>query len=110
MRSMSQPPQPQQPANLNINMPPEQMVGHYADFVSIWHNAETFILDFVSVGSPPVPMPGLDGQTVPTLQCQIVSRVRIPPSQVWEIMKGLQNQLGLWENEHPDRKPPQPEI
>jgi hypothetical protein len=34
--------------------------------------------------------------------------VRIPASQVWEGMKGLENQLSQYEAENPDRKPPTP--
>jgi hypothetical protein len=33
----------------------------------------------------------------------VVSRVRIPPSQVFELMKALEQQLSAWEKEHPNR-------
>ncbi len=34
---------------------------------------------------------------------RIVSRVRIPPSQVFEIMKTLEQQLTRWENDRGQR-------
>jgi hypothetical protein len=40
---------------------------------------------------------GDDGTKVTTAQAQIVSRVRVPPSQVFEIMKALERQLTAWE-------------
>jgi hypothetical protein len=94
------------PTNLNINVPPEQLEGHYADFASVWHNNETFILDFVSMSQPPTPSRDEGGQQVAQINCQVVTRVRIPAEQVWEVMKALQQQLGQWEAENPHRRPP----
>jgi hypothetical protein len=44
--------------------------------------------------SPPDPPDEDDQQDINT---QVVSRVRIPPSQVFEIMKALEQQLSQWE-------------
>lgn len=95
---------PTLPTTFNITVPPEQLAGHYADFVSVWHNKETFILDFVSMSHPPRPTTTDDGTSVAQVNCQVVSRVRIPAEQVWEVMKALQTQLGQWEKENPTRK------
>ena len=94
------------PTNLNINVPPEQLEGHYADFASVWHNNETFILDFVSMSQPPTETVDDGGTKVAQISCQVVTRVRIPAEQVWEVMKALQQQLGQWELENPHRRPP----
>lgn len=108
---MSQPPQPPPvSAHLDIELPPQNIEGHYADFANIWHNQETFILDFAAMAGPPIVGPNDQGQVVANIPCQVVTRVRIPAAQVWEVMKALQAQLGMWENENPHRKPPQPEI
>jgi hypothetical protein len=88
----------------NITVPPEKLEGHYADFASVWHNNETFILDFVSMNRPPQPTRTDDGGQVARIDAQVVTRVRIPAAQVWEVMKALQAQLGQWETEHPDRR------
>jgi hypothetical protein len=95
------------PTNLSINLPPEHAEGHYADFAHVWHNQETFILDFVAMVSPPQVESGPQGGQVANIQGQVVTRVRIPAEQVWEVMKALQAQLGAWEAENPHRKPPE---
>lgn len=101
---MNQPP----PTALNVNLPPEQVEGHFADFASVWHNDETFILDFASMVHPPGPGTDAEGNQAMVVNAVIVARVRVPPSQVWELMKAMQAQLGQWEAQHPERQPPQP--
>ena len=96
-------PTPKLPTSFNITVPPEHLEGHYADFASVWHNNETFILDFVSMSQPPKPTRTDEGGAVAQVNCQVVTRVRIPADQVWEVMKALQNQLGQWESENPHR-------
>ncbi len=80
--------QPQQQANIHI--PDEAIDGTYADFVSVWHSKDVFVLDFAVLSQPPTPA---------HLNSRVVSRVRIPPSQVFEIMKALEQQLTAWESE-----------
>jgi hypothetical protein len=92
------------PPAFNITVPPERLEGHYADFASVWHNKETFILDFVSMNRPPTPTRTDEGGQVARVDAQVVTRVRIPAAQVWEVMKALQAQLGQWELENPDRQ------
>lgn len=109
MVAMTETPQPL-PPNFVIQVPPDQVEGHYADFASIWHNRETFILDFVAMAQPPQPVQDDAGNVMANINCQVVTRVRIPAEQVWEVMKALQAQLGQWEAENPHRKPPEPSI
>ncbi len=96
--------EPLQP-DFNISIPPEKLEGHYADFASVWHNNETFILDFVSMSRPPSPAVAETGEPVARIDAQVVTRVRIPAAQVWEVMKALEAQLGQWEEENADRRP-----
>jgi hypothetical protein len=84
------------PAQINMNLPPEQEAGTYANFAGVWHGADGFVLDFAVVTHPPTP--GDDGMT--EINARIVSRVRIPTSQAWELMRALNEQLGQWETEH----------
>ena len=81
--------QPDQPS-AQIHLPDDLVEGTYADFVSVWHSRDVFVLDFAVLAQPVV-----SGQLV----SRIVSRVRIPPSQVFEIMKALEQQLTAWEKE-----------
>ena len=93
--------------NFNIVLPADQAAGHFADFVSVWHNQETFVLDFVSITGPPKHSDTPTGEHVHDVDCQIVSRVRVPPAQIWEMMKALESQLGQWEKENPQRQHPE---
>ena len=95
--SSPQPPSPRQ--SFSINVPAEEEAGHYADFASIWHNSETFVLDFAALTRPP--QSGSDETGSPTVEvnARVVSRVRIPASQVWEVMKALEQHLSAWESE-----------
>ena len=93
----------------NFSLPGDVEAGAYADFVNIWHNNETFILDFAAMTQPPRVVHDDSGDTAATIECRIVTRVRIPQAQVWEVMKGLEKQLAAWENERPRLdKPPTP--
>jgi hypothetical protein len=82
---------PAQPApEAHIHVPDEKIEGTYADFVSVWHSRDTFVLDFAVLAQPATPQ---------QVSARVVTRVRIPPSQVFEIMKALEQQLTAWENE-----------
>jgi hypothetical protein len=87
---MSEQPTPG-PGHIRVNMPDDLAGGDYADFVRVWHGKDIFTLDFAALVAPMGP----EGTTA-----RVVSRVRIPPSQVFEIMKALERSLTAWENEH----------
>jgi len=77
-----------------MNMPPDQAGGVYADFVRAWHTQDAFVLDFASLVEP---VRTEDDAVL--LNATVVSRVRIPPAQVFELMKALEAQLSSWEKE-----------
>jgi hypothetical protein len=91
---------------MRVSMPDEQVPGVYADFVSVWHTGDVFTFDFAALARPPTTVEGEDGKPVTTAQAQIVARVRVPPSQVFEIMKALERQLTAWEHETARRTKP----
>ena len=94
---MTTPEQPQpQPQQAQIHIPEDRLEGSYADFVSVWHSKDAFVLDFAVLAQP---------VTVSQFLSRVVARVRIPPSQVFEIMKALEQQLTAWESER-DAQPP----
>jgi hypothetical protein len=86
------------PRRLTVNAAPELQAGVYADFVGVWHQPHCFVLDF-SVHTNPPQVVEVDGQKVLNVPAQMVARVRIPPGQVFEIMKALEQQLSRWERE-----------
>jgi uncharacterized protein DUF3467 len=86
---------------ISINLPPEQEAGTYANFAGVWHGSDGFVLDFAVLTKPPVPSTDPDtGQSVTAVEARVVSRVRIPTSQAWELMRALNEQLTQWEDEH----------
>jgi Protein of unknown function (DUF3467) len=86
------------PHRVDIVTPETQIAGVPADLVGVWHTAESFVLDF-SAFADPARVQVEDGVDVIVQRARVVSRVRIPPSQVFEIMKALEQQLSAWERE-----------
>lgn len=84
---------------INLDVPTEVEAGAYADFASIWHTDQTFVLDFAAMTRPPQPGTDADGSEVVAIESRVVSRVRIPASQAWELMRALEIQLTAWEKE-----------
>ena len=88
------------PGQLIQQCPGDKIAGHHADFASIWHTPDTFVMDFLVYAQPPGVQPNpMTGQPISVVNSQLVTRVRIPQKQVFEIMKGLGEQLTLWERE-----------
>ena len=79
-----------------IQIPDAQRAGVFADFVSIWHTQESFVLDFAALVQPMVSVEEA-GEQIYEGQAEVVSRVRVPPGQVFEIMRALEQQLTQWE-------------
>jgi len=85
---------------MEISVTPESEAGVYANFVGVWHDADVFTLDFTAVTRPPEMTTDPEtGEEFLRVQSRIVSRVRIPPGQVFEIMRALEVQLSGWESE-----------
>jgi hypothetical protein len=99
---MSEPTEPTEPtaAQIHMNLPPEQEAGSYANFAGVWHGADGFVLDFAVVTHPPQ-----TGDGITEVNARVVSRVRIPTSQAWELMRALNEQLTQWESEHGGERP-----
>jgi hypothetical protein len=87
-----------------IELPEDVIGGVYADFVSVWHTDNTFTFDFAAMAAPPEIEHTEEGEPVTVLKSRVVARVRIPPEQVFEIMKALEQQLTAWEAEQAARR------
>lgn len=90
---------------MSFSATPEIEVGTYADFVGVWHLRDCFVLDFSTITQPPQVIEDAEGRRTIAMNARIVSRVKIPPSQVFEIMKALEAQLSAWERETGNRTP-----
>ena len=92
-----------------VSIAPELEGGVYASFANLWHGPDVFTIDFAALSAPPERGEDENGHGFNRFQTRVVSRVRIPPSQVFELMKALEIQLSAWETEtgHKPSPPPQ---
>lgn len=96
------------PHQLSMELPADLAGGAHADAASIWHTAESFVLDFFALKTPPQPGTAPDGSQILVTEALVTSRVRMAPTHVIELMKALEQQLSKWETENGHRKPVEP--
>ena len=85
---------PERPIELKLDVPPELEGGTYANVLNVWHTAYEFTLDFgvmQQVGEPEDPEAALQ---VPV---RVVSRVRIPVTLLFEVLKALNTNMTGYE-------------
>jgi hypothetical protein len=91
-----------------VSIAPELEGGVYASFANLWHGPDVFTIDFAALAAPPTRSQDENGQEFTQIQTRIVARVRIPPGQVFELMKALEIQLSAWETESGHKPAPPP--
>ncbi|WP_170177902.1 DUF3467 domain-containing protein [Thermomonospora umbrina] len=85
---------------VEITVPEDAEVGVYAGFASVWRTQESFVLDFATEVRPPEVAQDPDsGSRYVHVPARVVARVRIPPGQVWELMKALEKNLSAYERD-----------
>jgi len=88
-----------------IDLPPDLIGGAYADFANVWHTPAVFVMDFLTLAQPPREQVDAEtGERHTIVPARVVSRIRIPPEQVFELAKALTQQLEFWEQETGRRK------
>lgn len=94
-----------------IDVPGDVIAGHYADFANVWHTSNVFVMDFLTLTQPPRDDVDREtGEHHTVVPARVVSRIRIPPEQVFELAKALTQQLEYWEQETGRRAPTGPPI
>ena len=93
------------PTQINFDIPSESETGTFADFASIWHTDNVFVLDFASLRGPATETHDEHGNTQRSVNARVVTRVRIPPEQVFELAKALTRELEIWEQQTGRRAP-----
>jgi Protein of unknown function (DUF3467) len=93
-----------------VSIAPELEGGVYASFANLWHGPDVFTIDFAALAAPPLRLEDENGQAYTQIQTRIVARVRIPPSQVFELMKALEMQLSAWEIETGQKQAQPPTV
>jgi hypothetical protein len=95
-----------------VDVPPDVEAGVPADFANVWHTRTSFVIDFAVPKGPAKLVDGPeDGPRHAVVNARVVSRVRIPPEQAFEIARALTQQLDQWEKETGRRQgtPPPPQ-
>jgi Protein of unknown function (DUF3467) len=86
---------------VEISVPPDQEVGVFAGFASVWRTQDGFVLDFATEVRPAeVSEEPESGSRYVHVPARVVARVRIPPGQVWELMKSLEQNLSAYERDN----------
>ena len=83
------------PIELKIDVPPELEGGTYANVLNVWHTAYEFTLDFgvmQQVGEPE------DADAPVQVPVRVVSRVRIPVTLLFEVLKALNTNMTGYES------------
>ncbi len=80
-----------QPARFDVRVPPDAEAGSYANFVTVWHSPHEFTIDF-SATLPPVP-----GEGELVVPCQVVARLKIAPTLIFDLMQALNDNMGRYE-------------
>ena len=87
---------PDRPIELKIDVPPELEGGTYANVLNVWHTAYEFTLDFgvmQQVGEPEDADAAAAGR-----RSGVVSRVRIPVTLLFEVLKALNTNMTGYES------------
>jgi len=91
---------------LEIAVPPEAEVGVYANLLAIWHTQDEFTFDF-AVKQPSQLRQSEEGVEKVHVPARVVSRVRVPPGQVFEILKALNENMTHYERAFGEIRRPQ---
>jgi hypothetical protein len=86
---------PDRPIELKIDVPPKLEGGTYANVLNVWHTAYEFTLDFgvmQQVGEPE------DADAALQVPVRVVSRVRIPVTLLFEVLKALNTNMTGYES------------
>ena len=77
---------------------PEVEVGVYANILSVWHTAYEFTLDFAAT-QPPQPYDPENPDAGGVVPCRIVSRVKIPVTVVFDVIRALNENMTQYEEQ-----------
>ena len=73
------------------------VVGVYSNFLGVWHTPHEFTLDF-AVTQPAMPGADEDGNAVTRVPCQVVARVRVPPTVLFDFLRTINENLSNYES------------
>ena len=72
------------------------VIGVYSNFLGVWHTAHEFTLDF-AVTQPAMAATDEEGNPMTRVPCQVVARVRVPPTVVFDFLRTINENLSTYE-------------
>ncbi len=93
----------QAPLHFEMQVGENEAGGVYANFLGVWHTAHEFTLDF-AVTQPAALAQTQDGSTVTRVPCQVVSRIKVPPTVLFDFLRTLNENLSNWEQNFSNRE------
>ena len=94
------------PTEFQIQVPNDLEPGVYANFLSVWHTAYEFTLDFGVTQPPQVDAEDPDGPV--RVECRVVSRVKIPVTVLFDVLRALNENMTRYEQVFGEIKRPEP--
>ena len=88
---------PERPIELQLDVPPELEGGTYANVLNVWHTAYEFTLDF-GVMQQVVEPEDAEADAPLQVPVRVVSRVRIPVTLLFEVLKALNTNMTGYES------------
>ena len=73
------------------------VIGVYSNFLGVWHTAHEFTLDF-AVTQPAMAGADEQGNSVTRVPCQVVARVRVPPTVLFDFLRTINDNLSTYES------------
>lgn len=99
---------PERPIELKLDVPAELEGGTYANVLNVWHTAYEFTLDFGVMQQVGEPDPE-DSDAALQVPVRVVSRVRIPVTLLFQVLKALNTNMTGYESTFgPIREPQAP--
>ena len=95
---------PDRPIELKIDVPPELEGGTYANVLNVWHTPYEFTLDF---GVMQQVVESEDADAPVQVPVRVVSRVRIPVTLLFEVLKALNTNMTGYESTFGSIRPPE---
>jgi hypothetical protein len=87
----------------DIYVPPEHEAGVYANLLFSWHTPDEFTLDFAAARAP-----RHSDEDPPLTLYQVVARVRLPVTLVFEVIRTLNDEMTKYEKEFGEIRRPKP--
>ena len=85
-----------------FRVPPELEGGAYSNMVGVWHTPHEFTLDFS------VTLPVAQTEQGMVLPCQVVARLKVAPTLVFELMRALNENMTRYEQAFGEIRRPEP--